>query len=336
MTSDTLQIMTVLGPIRPDELGPTYMHEHLIVDCSFSGNDPRKKHDEPDVLAWEMKDVARAGGRTVVDCTCTGLGPDPAALKRIAEEAGVHVITSTGFYRYVVYPDYVATSTADDLARRMIRHCEDGFGDTGVRPGMLAEFASHDSKTPAAAGHDVAEPPNEDVEKVFRAAARAHLATGLPITTHCPGCDGADWEIDLFRQEGVDLSKLLIAHVALLRPDLDRVRWILEQGANIGVDGIGYGERDGFDFFEHGKAQLVKTIIEWGHIDQVTISLDMCRKYHLKKYGGHGFAFLMDCFVPLLREVGLTDEEVDHILVENPKRILTPHGACSAARASKG
>jgi len=310
----TMEIMTVLGPVSASELGVTYMHEHVILDNSFSGNNPLKKFDEEDVMIWEMKDVLRAGGRTIVDCTCVGLSPDPAALKRIAASSGINIIASTGFYRSVVYPDYVATSSADDLARRMIDDCENGLGDSGVRPGMLAEFSSHDRDIPL----------YEHAEKVFRAAGRAHCATGLPITTHCFEGINAEWDIDIFRQEGVDLTKVVIGHVGALRPDLDRVRWILDQGVNVGIDAIGYGERDGFDFFERDKAHLVREIVRWGHIDQITVSLDMTRKYHLKKYGGHGFAFLIDWFAPLLREVGLTDEQVDHILIANPKRILTP------------
>ena len=317
--------MTVLGPISPEELGPTYMHEHIIVDNSFSGNDPRKRFDEEDVMAWEMKDVMRAGGRTVVDCTCEGLAPDPAALTRIAKESGINLIASVGLYRSVVYPEYVAAESADQIARRMIDACETGIGETGVRPGMLAEFASHDPEDISSQGHDAGGLVTDLTEKVFRAAGRAHGATGLPITTHCWVGVGADWEIGIFREEGVDLSKVVIGHVGANRPDMDLARWILDQGVNVGIEAIGYGERDGFvDFFEHGKAQLVKTFVEWGHIDQVTVSLDMTRKYHLKKYGGHGFAFLMDWFAPLLREVGLSDEQVNQIFVANPKRILTP------------
>ncbi len=320
MNSKDSKIMTVLGPISADELGPTYMHEHVISDSSFLGNDPEKKMDDEEALTWEMKDVLRAGGGTIVDCTSYGLGPEPAKLKRIAEDSGINIIASAGFYRPAVYPDYVASSSIDELAKMMIDECQNGFGDTGVRPGMLAEFASHDPNDLAADGG-----LRDDNEKVFRAAARTHVATGLPITTHCWLGNGADWQINIFRQEGVDLSKVVIAHVGIDHPNIELARWILGQGVNVGIDGIGYGERDGFvDFFEHEKAQLVKTVIEWGHIDQITISLDMTRKYHLKKYRGHGFAFLMDCFVPIMLEVGITEDQVDHILIENPKRILTP------------
>lgn len=324
MVSDRLQIMTVLGQISPDELGITYMHEHFIVDCSFSSNDPQKTYDDEEIAIWEASDCFRAGARTIVDLTCEGLSPNPAALKRIAEATNLQIIASTGFYRFIVYPDYVAFSTEDELAERMINDCRNGFGDTGVCAGMLGEFASHDPKTPGSPGHAPAEPPNDDVEKVFRAAGRTHLATGLPITTHTPCGVGADWEIDIFRQEGVDMTKIIIGHVGLLKPDIEHVRRILEQGVNIAIDGIGYGERDGFDFFDRDKAHLVKTLVEWGYIDQITISLDMTRKYHLKKYGGHGFAMLLDWFAPLMREVDISDEQVEQILIGNPKRILTP------------
>ena len=320
--TDNPQIMTVLGPISPDALGPTYMHEHVIADCSISGNDPLKKFDEEDVMTREMTDVLRAGGRTIVDCTCAGLGPDPEALVRIATESGINIVTSVGLYRSVVYPEYVATDSADELAGRMIRECESGIGDTGVRPGMLAEFASHDPADTD--GDDPGGKVGEHTEKVFRAAARAQVATGLPVTTHCWCGIGADWEIGIFREEKADLSKVVIGHVGAARTDMDRVRWILDQGVNIGIDAIGYGERDGIDFFEHDKARLARAVVEWGHIEQITVSLDMTRRYHLKKYGGHGFAFLMDWFAPLLREVGLTDKQVDQILTANPRRILTP------------
>ena len=319
MTSETDMVTTVLGPVPAATLGATYMHEHVIVDNSFSGNNPLKRLDEEDVLIWELQDVKRAGGGTIVDCTCDGLGPDPAALRRIAAAAGLHVVASTGFYRPVVYPEFIRTESADRIAARLIADCTDGFGDTGVRPGMLAEFASHDPTDMELDGG-----LHPDNEKVFRAAARAHLATGLPITTHCWLGAGADWEIGVFRDEGVDPSRVVIGHVGICEPDLDRVRHILDQGVNIGIDGIGYGERDNMTFFEHDKAHLVKMVVDWGHIDQITVSLDMTRKYHLKKYGGHGFAMLMDWFAPLLREVGLSSRQVDQILVANPCRILTP------------
>ena len=313
--------MGVLGPISPEDLGPTYAHEHVIVDNSWSGNDPNKKLDEIDTLIWEMKDVLRAGGRTIVDLTCIGLGPNPAGLKKIAEDSGINIITSTGVYRPIVWPDYVAASTAEELAQRWINECENGFEGTDVRPGVLAEFGSNEDGVP------------EDADKVFQAACMTQQAVGIPISTHC-GLRDCDWQVEAFKRHGAQIDKVVLGHMmpsdasavaaGLSNPEMEHLKRILDTGVNVGIDTVGYGERDNGKLFEHGKAQLVKTFADWGHIEQVTVSCDMTRKYHLKKYGGHGFALLMDWFAPLLREVGLSDEQVDQIMVENPKRILTP------------
>jgi phosphotriesterase-related protein len=314
--------MTVLGPISPEALGPTYMHEHVIVDNSWSGDNPLKKLDEIDTLTWEMKDVLRAGARTIVDLTCVGLGPNPAGLKQIAEASGINIVTSTGVYRPIVWPEYVAASTVEELARRWIDECEHGFAGTDVRPGVLAEFGSNEKDAVP-----------EDADKVFQAACMTQQATGIPISTHC-GLRDCDWQVAAFKRHGALLDKVVLGHMmpsdrssvaaGLSNPQMAHLKRILDTGVNVGIDTVGYGERDGQRLLEHGKAHLAKTFVEWGHLEQVTVSCDMTRKYHLKKYGGHGFALLMDWFAPLLREVGLSDEQVDQIMIENPRRILTP------------
>ena len=307
------KIMTVLGPVSPNELGPTAMHEHLIADCSFSGNDPQKKFDEEDAAVEEMKDLVRAGAGTIVECSCHGLLPDYEALVRIAKASGINIIASTGFYRRIVYPEFVLTSTAEEIARQLIEEVEEGIGGTGVRPGMLAEFASHDDGE-----------PDEHVEKVWRAAARTQLATGLPITTHCWVGNGAEWEIGILREEGVDLAKVVIGHVGANRPDMDKARWILDTGVNVGVDCIGYDERAGFvDYFDPERAELIKTFIGWGHLSQITISRDMMRRYELKRHGGKGYSYLFEGFVDILRKAGICEKEIRMLLVENPHRILS-------------
>ena len=308
------EVMTVLGPVSSASLGRTAMHEHLIADCSFSGNDPRKKLDDEDAAVQEMQDLVRSGGGTLVDCTCHGISPDYRALVRIAQASGVHIIASTGFYRRTVYPEYVLRENAAELAQRLIREVEEGMPETGVRPGMLAEFASHDEGE-----------PDEQVQKVFRAAARTQVATGLPLTTHCWIGNGAQWEIETLTEHGVPPEKIVIGHVGANRPNMDNARRILDSGVNVGVDCVGYGERDGWiDYFDPDRARLVKTFIEWGHLPQITVSRDMMRKHALKKHGGKGYSYLFQGFVAIMRETGISEHQIHTILVDNPRRILTP------------
>lgn len=308
------EVMTVLGPVPAGSLGLTAMHEHLIADCSFSGNDPAKKLDDEDAAVEEMRDVARAGGGTVVDCTCHGLSPDYAALLRIAQASGVHVIASTGYYRRIVYPEYVFHEDADELAQRLIREVEEGMAGTGIRPGMLAEFASHDEGE-----------PDEQEGKVFRAAGRVQVATGLPLTTHCWIGNGALWQIRALTAEGVPPDKIVIAHVGANRPDMDNARRILDTGVNVGIDCVGFGKRDGWiDYFDPERAQLVKTFIDWGHLAQLTVSRDLLRQHELKRHGGKGYSYLFEGFVAVMREAGISSAEIHVLLGDNPRRILTP------------
>jgi len=124
-------LMLCARPRKPaEQLGVTHMHEHLIADCSFSGNDPRKKLDDVEVAIAEMEYFKQAGGQTIVELTCRGLGQNAAALRRIAEESGVNIIAATGFYREVVYPDYVKSETVDQLAQRMIDDANQGIAGT--------------------------------------------------------------------------------------------------------------------------------------------------------------------------------------------------------------
>jgi len=167
--------MTVLGPIAPEELGVTSVHEHIIADCSFSGNDPQKKYDDVELMTEEVAHFREEGGKTIVELTTRGLGQDALALRQIARDSGVQIVAASGFYREVVYPDYVAASTIEQLADIMTKDIEVGIEGTDVRAGIIGELAS---EFPG-------EKLSENQEKVFRAAGRVAVAKNVGITTHC-------------------------------------------------------------------------------------------------------------------------------------------------------
>ncbi len=305
-------VQTVVGPILPEQLGVTHMHEHLIADCSFSGNDARKKFDDVDVAIQEMKYFKQAGGDTIVELTCRGLGQEPLALRRIAQESGVNVIAATGFYREVVYPEYVKRETIGQLTQRMIDDAQQGLEGTDVRPGIIAELATEVDTEKVS--------PLE--EKVFRAAGRAHLVTALPISTHCWAGHHAFEQVRLLTDEGVPPDKIVIGHLGVQHGLEDINRRLADLGVNLGIDAIGYDELG--DFQDKDRAALVKRLIDLGYLRQITISQDMMRRYHLKHEGGHGYGYLLEKFVPMLLAVGVTEKQVQVLLMDNPRRILTP------------
>lgn len=304
-----MEVMTVLGPIAPEELGVTSVHEHIIADCSFSGNDPQKRFDDVDLMAEEVAHFREEGGRTIVELTTRGLGQDAAALRDISGRSGVQIVAASGFYREIVFPDYVATATVDQLRDIMIKDIRVGIDNTDVRAGVIGELAS---EFPG-------ETLSENQEKVFRAAGQAAVETGVGITTHCWQGAAASEMIRVLTEEGVDPGRILIGHLAVIHGLMDRIFAIADKGAMLGIDCIGF---DMGDFTDHSRAEMVKTLIDRGYISQITIALDMMRTFFLKKFGGNGYGYLINGFVDIMRDHGVSQYQIDTLLIDNPRRLL--------------
>ena len=306
--------MTVLGPVPPDQLGVTLLHEHLIFDLRFSDPDENRRMVDPAVAVEDMRRLSAAGGRALVEQSCQGIGRNPYLLRQIAEQCHIHIIASTGFYRVGAHPAYVSTESVQPLADRMIRDVKEGIDGTDVRAGLIAEIAT-----------EGAAPFTEVQLKVYRAAALAQRATGLSISAHCWCGGGALPLIELLAAAGVPAERILIHHVGANRTPLQTAIEILATGARIMVDCVGYTEADGFiGWDDHDRADFVAALFQHNYGDQVTISKDLCRKSHFTRFGGHGHRYLLAEFVPMLRNAGLSDANLQQLLVETPRRILTP------------
>ena len=310
------QIRTVLGTIAPEQLGVCMVHEHLIVDSWAMWQVPNYSLivDDVDLVTEEVEAYRAAGGASIVDVTNIGLGRDAAALKRISEATGIQIVMGTGWYRERAYPAYIQEKSADELAAMMVREIEEGVDDTGIRAGIIGEIGTERKFiTPAQ-------------ERVFRAAARAHLQTGAPITTHTTHWGELALEqLALLEEEGVDLRHVIVGHLGDRR-DIALLLPIAERGAFLGIDNIGYLDYQR----EERRAQNVMELIEAGFRAQILLSMDIATLNDLHWYGGKGFDYLLLRFIPLLRELGATDEDVAQLLVANPSRAIAfsePRGA---------
>lgn len=305
-------VMTVLGEVPAEDLGITQMHEHILVDSDFTGWDPNLVHQDVDIAADEIRYFKQAGGGTIVEQSCIGLGRDAAGLKTVSERSGVHVVASTGFYRECSYPDYVANETADQLTERMLRECREGIEDTGVRPGIFAEIATE---------HEAgAMSPME--EKVFTAVAQAQTETHLPVSTHCWAGDLAFEQIDVLTRNGVPPNKILIGHLGVEESVKDHVFRIADSGVYIGIDAIGYNYRNMVPMKDPGRARFIRELIDRGFLRRIAPSMDLLRKLWWKHYHGIGYDYLLLRFLPMLREEGVTDEQIEAMLVQNPRDIF--------------
>ena len=307
-------IQTVLGPIEPASLGFTLPHEHTqIALWHIEGRWDywQLTRDEP-VILEELARFRAAGGSGLVDLTLPGVGREPAWLRGLARESGLHIVMGCGWYRSAYYPPdaLIDRRTADDLADELIREIEKGIGRSGIRPGIIGEIGTDKPWIS----------PSE--ERVHRAAARASRQTGLAISTHAVMSDVGLAQLKLFEEEGADPARVVIGH-ADSYPVMEHYTAIIERGANIEFDFLGMSftptER-------HGEARVIEMLYDLlahGHADRVLLSQDVCHDSQLTRYGGNGYTYLADTFLPRLRAAGVSDAEIETMTVTNPRRLLT-------------
>jgi predicted metal-dependent phosphotriesterase family hydrolase len=300
-------IMTVLGPIEDDELGVTQPHEHLVINLYRTVAFWNYAAFEDEALTIEeLGSFSAAGGRSIVETTTIGIGRDPEALRRISAASGINVVMGTGWYREPVYPDYIARSGVNELADRLVKDILEGVDGTGIRAGVIGEIGTEvDFFSPAQ-------------ERVFRAAARAHRQTGVAISTHCQrtGRLGPE-QVAILLEEGVAPDRIVIGHHGDKR-HVEHELGLLEHGVYVQIDHVGFRDLQP----DEQRARNVKALIDAGFGERVLISQDVCFPQHLEWFGGYGYGHLLRTFVPMLREAGVTQDQIDTILVANPARVL--------------
>jgi phosphotriesterase-related protein len=301
-----MQVMTVRGPVGAAELGHTQPHEHVLLDLARAPYrwDLEGTLTDTSVATEAVAEYRKAGGRTIVEVTTADLGRDPLGLRAVSAETGVHIVMGTGWYRAPYYPEAIDRTPTHDLADVIIGEIRDGVGGTGIRPGVIGEIGT--DKGWASARE----------ERVFRAAARAQKATNLGLMTHTPP-GAALVQLDLLRDEGVDLQRVAVGHSDALM-DLDYHLAIAETGAFLSFDLVGQSA-----YPDTWRARHVAELLRRGLGPSLLLSMDLCHRSRLKPWGGPGYGYLLDVFLPLLRNAGASAEQVHELTVSNPARFLS-------------
>lgn len=302
------KVRTVLGDIGLEEIGITLIHEHLFFDTGREA-DYDQRIMELATQVEELGEFQNHGGNCVVDQTTNDLGRQPALLKHLAEETGLHIIASTGFYHEPWFPEMVHQSDVNSLAQRMIKEIEEAIEGVDFRAGLIGEIGSTEIGTTA------------QEEKVLRAAAQAHMATGATISTHTMAGAEALHQIAIFQEEGVNPRRVIISHVDL--DHVEHLRMIAEHGVFLGFDTIGKPRyRDEYRLTgDEIRLEVLCAMVEAGFEDQIVLSHDISRAKYLRVNGGHGYGHLLGTFVPRLRE-RLPEETIEKFLIHNPRRAL--------------
>jgi phosphotriesterase-related protein len=316
------QVHTVQGPVEADELGLTLVHEHVRFRDEAVAEQWPGRYDEQlelDAALLAVNDAKDRGVRTIVDPTAMFGGRDVNFMKRVADQTGVQIVACTGIYSYDYLPHYFENRDVDVMADHFVEDIEIGVQGTGIRAAFLKCAAD-------AAG------VTEHVEKIHRACARASLQTGAPIMAHSmPAVGTGPRQVEIFREEGVDMAKVQIAHCGDTE-DVAYIEGLIEQGVYVGLDRYGLEMYLPIDKRNATAAELLRR----GHAERLMISQDFCATIDwfpleaAEVFEGQGairnwsMTLVFDEVVPWLREQGVLDDDAfETIFVQNPRRWLT-------------
>ncbi|PWU17266.1 MAG: phosphotriesterase [Candidatus Rokuibacteriota bacterium] len=315
-------VETVRGPIDAAELGTVLVHEHLrIRDEAVAAQWP-DRYDADSELATAVEAVRAAAGhgvRTIVDPSPMFAGRDIGFMRRVSDKTGVQIVACTGIYTYGYLPHYFENRDADQMAELFVSDIEAGIQETDAKAAFLKCAADAPGVT-------------ESVEKVHRAVARASVQTGAPIMAHSrPASNTGPRQVEIFREEGVDPALIQIAHTGDT-DDLDYIERLLDAGVFIGMDRYGL---EMFLSIDRRNATLAE-LLRRGYADRMLISQDFCAtidwfpQQAAEAMVAQGLirdwsmTLVFDQVLPALRDEGvLTDEYVETMLVDNPRRWLT-------------
>lgn len=283
----------------------TLMHEHIHLDLSTIKNDPDCLLDCYEHTVSEFKALKKQGVTRIVDVTNVGIGRDIDYVERVQQATGIEILSCTGFYKEPFLPEWVHTASVANLAKFMSTEIVDGCDGSTRKAALIGEIGS---------SLNVFTPTEK---KIFRASAISSKETGTAITTHTSLGTLGEAQIEIFKDENVDLSRVIIGHVDL-SGDIDYVRRLLDLGVNVEFDTIGKTSYLSDDI----RANQLSTLISEGYQSQIFMSMDITRCSHMKEMGGVGYGFLFESFIPKLIALGVSNQNIVQILDNNPNRLL--------------
>lgn len=339
------KVVTVLGEVSPERLGVVLPHEHLLWDQRCWGHPVRQElgdreaYSQPvslenrgsvvyhafdyadnlfqmnvDVAIAEAKRFKNAGGGTICDVSSAGLGRDPKALYRIALETELNIVMGAALYVARSWTEEEKQRGPQEIKKALLDEFVNGVGPMKVKPGVLGEVGISDVTDP----YEV---------KSLQGSALVQKEIGCPILIHTPiwGKEG-NRILDVLEEGGADVRKVALSHLDPTMADYDYADSLAKRGAYIVYDQFGMHLMSTEGIFIPSDNERIATLreqIRRGNLKNILISQDVCFKICLTRWGGHGYAHVLENIVPRLRREGITEEQIQTILVENPRRFLS-------------
>ncbi|CAN5321139.1 hypothetical protein BH10ACT7_BH10ACT7_27190 [soil metagenome] len=323
--------MTTGGAVAAADLGRVLPHEHVFINEMIEDRAGGLLNDAG-LATLELAAFVRAGGGTLVELTTAeltaGASPDPrglyggpaasgfpehhtrsagnvASIAALAEQTGIRMVLGTGHYRDPYLADDIDLRSIDETAADIVRDLVEGFPGTNVRAGIIGEVGADKLFVSARE------------ERSIRAAARAHLATGVTVTTHASKWPVGGDVLDVLEAEGMAPERIITGHCSTI--DIPEYHLDLaKRGTWLQFDTIRGGAAPVVDRW----VQQIMALVRAGYLDRLLLSHDVCVKSHLAVNGGCGYAYLFEDFLPLLGRAGLDDGELEQLVTANPQAAI--------------
>jgi phosphotriesterase-related protein len=322
------EVQTVKGAIQAAQLGATLMHEHVFVlSTEIDQNYPAAWGDEEQHVAGaiaRLNELKAAGIDTIVDLTVVGLGRYIPRIQRVAAATNLNIVVATGLYTYNDIPHFfhyrgpgTLLGGPETMVDMFVKDITEGIAGTGVKAAILKCATDEPGVTPG-------------VERVLRAVAKAHRATGVPISTHTHVHTrrGLDQQ-RVFADEGVDLGRVVIGHSGD-STDIAYLEEIIANGSYIGMDRFGIDVLLPFE----DRVNTVAKLCERGHAGRMVLSHDAaCVNDWLDESAlavmtpRWNFLHISRDVLPALKQRGVSDAQINQMLVENPRKVFEKQGA---------
>ena len=313
------KVETVLGPVQTSELGFTLSHEHVVASSAgiphiYPEFIQRTKSIQESIEV--LREVKANGVDTIIDLTTMDLGRDINLLKQVAKESGINIICATGTWRDI--PRSFWSASIDSIKSLYVREITQGIENTNIKAGIIKVANDSDGVT-------------QEGEIILRAAAKAQMETGVPISTHtwAPKKIGNE-QIRIFLEEGVDLNRVYIGH-SNDSVDTGYLKGIIEKGAWLGMDRYPGGRQPGTPNWEK-RTEILASLIQDGYGDKIMLGHDWAVKLaieseekqaEIKKSNPDGYLFIKNKILPKLEKLGVTKTQIQNLMVTNPYNFLS-------------
>tara|TARA_E500000331_G_scaffold159972_1_gene155056 strand:+ start:1126 stop:2190 length:1065 start_codon:yes stop_codon:yes gene_type:complete len=340
-------VLTVNGPIDPLQLGKTICHEHLFIDFRLVYKDPPVKKDlekasekvQLNNLGWirnfwnsnkdnlllnsyddaleELNDFKKYG-KSIVELTSMGsirLNNHQNLIKSLSNATNINIIIGSGFYVDNSLPNFFKKSDEDNLSKLIIN---DFFSPkNNISSGVIGEIGC-------------SFPLTKNEKKSLKASAIAQEKTGASIIIHPGRNEDSPFEIiEFLKKENANINRVVIGHIERTIYSIDKLNKLASENVFMNFDQLGiessYYPLNNKSYMpnDYQKIKFIKHLIETGYSKKILLGHDIYSKHRLKKYGGHGYSYILEMIIMRMIAMGISQSDVNKMIIENPKKILT-------------